>query len=132
MNQLETPVALLVFNRPETTRRVFEAVAAARPSHLLLIADRPRKDRACEAERCDEVRKIITAVDWACDVQTNFSDQNLGCRRRVISGLDWVFSLFEEAIILEDDCLPNPSFFSFCSELLTRYRNSEEIGMISG
>jgi hypothetical protein len=132
MSQLRTPVAFIVFNRPETTRRVFAAITAARPSHLLLIADGPRANRPEDERRCDEVRRIVSAVDWPCKVETNFSNVNLGCRRRMISGLNWVFSLVEEAIILEDDCLPDPTFFPFCSELLEEYRNSSQIGMISG
>lgn len=132
VNQLDTPVALIVFNRPESTRRVFAAVAAARPSHLLLVADGPRTDRDGEAERCELVRQIVTGVDWPCKLETNFAAKNMGCRRRVISGLDWVFSLVEEAIILEDDCLPDPSFFPFCSELLERYRDQHKVGMIAG
>ncbi|MGA7856550.1 MAG: hypothetical protein WCA11_01390 [Terracidiphilus sp.] len=132
MSQLETPVALIVFNRPETTRHVFKAVAAARPSHLFLIADSPRTDRPGEAERCEQVRKIVTAVDWPCQVETSFASENMGCRRRVISGLNWVFSAVEEAIILEDDCVPDPSFFPFCAELLVRYRNHPQIAYVSG
>lgn len=132
MNQLETPVALIVFNRPETTRRVFAAIRETRPSRLLLIADGPRSDRSGEAERCDEVRQIVSAVDWPCKVETNFAGENLGCRRRVVSGLNWVFSLVEEAIILEDDCLPDPSFFPYCTELLERYRDQNEVGLIAG
>ena len=132
MSPLQTPVALIVFNRPEPTRRVFAAVAAARPSHLLLIADGPRADRPGEAERCDMVRKIVSAVDWPCKVDTKFAAENMGCRRRVISGLDWVFSLVEDAIILEDDCIPDQTFFPFCSELLDRYREKSQIGFIAG
>ncbi len=129
---METAVALIVFNRPDTTQRVFAAVAAARPARLLLIADGPRRDRTGEAESCEKVRRIVTAVDWPCKVETNFASENMGCRRRVISGLNWVFSIVEEAIILEDDCLPDPSFFPFCAELLERYRHKEQIGFIAG
>ncbi len=132
MNQLSTPVALIVFNRPAATRRVFAAVAAARPTRLLIIADAPRADRQGEQQRCEEVLKIVSNVDWPCTVETNFASENLGCRRRVKSGLDWVFSLVEEAIILEDDCLPDPSFFPYCSQLLERYRDCGQVGMISG
>jgi hypothetical protein len=132
MFRWEAPVALFVFNRPAVTRRVFERIAAARPSRLLLIADGPRPDHAGEGERCQEVRKIISAVNWPCTLETNFSDANLGCRRRMISGLNWVFSLVEQAIILEDDCVPDPSFFRYCAELLERYRDHEEVGVISG
>ena len=129
---LETPVALFVFNRPDTTRKVFETIANVRPSRLMLIADGPRTGRAGEAETCRQVRDIVSRVDWACEVFTNFADNNLGCQARIISGLDWLFSLVEEAIILEDDCLPDPSFFPFCQELLERYRGDNRIASISG
>ncbi len=132
MNRLETPVALVVFNRPAATRRVFTAIASARPSRLLVIADGPRANREGERQLCNEVRSIVSAVDWPCQVQTDFADENMGCRRRVISGLDWVFSQYEEAIILEDDCMPDASFFPFCSELLERYRDKSQIGFIAG
>ena len=132
MKQLQTPVALIVFKRPDTTRRVFEAVRAARPTRLFLIADGARPDRAGEEERCEEVRKIISAVDWACDVEIDFAKKNLGSRRRVISGLNWVFSKVEDAIILEDDCLPNASFFPYCTEMLERYRNHPQVANVIG
>ncbi|MBJ6799234.1 glycosyltransferase family 2 protein [Geomonas propionica] len=129
---LTTPVVLLVFNRPETTARVFAAIRQARPPRLLIVADAARPGRADEAERCAEVRRIVAAVDWPCEVLRDYADVNLGCRRRVASGLDWVFDQVEQAIILEDDCLPDPSFFRFCQELLERYREDRQVGMISG
>ena len=128
----ETPVALFVFNRPHTTRKVFEAIARVQPARLLLIADGPRSDKVGEAEACQQVRAIISCIDWPCEVSTNFAISNLGCQERVIGGLDWVFSLVEEAIILEDDCLPDLSFFPFCQELLERYRGDSRIAYISG
>ena len=129
---LKTPVAFLIFNRPDTAARVFEAIRSARPHKLLVVADGPRPDRPGEAEKCDATRAIIEQVDWPCEVLKNYSDTNLGCKRRVSSGLDWVFETAPEAIILEDDCLPHPSFFRFCEELLERYREDERIGIISG
>jgi hypothetical protein len=129
---LQTPVAFFVFNRPATTRRVFEAISRARPAKLLLIADGPREKRDGEAEACRQVRGIVARVDWPCEVFLDFSETNLGCQERMISGLNWVFSLVEEAIILEDDCLPDLSFFSFCQELLERYRGDSRIAYISG
>jgi hypothetical protein len=129
---LQTPVAFFVFNRPEPTRRVFSEIAKARPRTLLIVADGPRERRDGEAERCAEVRRIVEAVDWECTVLRNYAPANLGCRRRVSSGLDWVFAQCEEAIILEDDCLPDASFFPFCEELLGRYRHDERVMMISG
>lgn len=130
--QMTTPVAFFIFNRPDTTARVFEAIKRAAPPKLLLVADGPRPDRPGEAEKCAATRAIATGVDWPCEVLVNFSDENLGCRRRVSSGLNWVFESVDEAIILEDDCLPDLSFFRFCDELLTRYRDDSRIAMISG
>ena len=128
----ETPVALFVFNRPATTRRVFEAIANVRPARLLLVADGPRPGKPREDELCRQVREIVSRVDWPCEVSTNFSDKNLGCGERMISGLNWVFSLVEEAIILEDDCLPKSSFFFFCRDLIERYRHDSRIAYICG
>jgi hypothetical protein len=130
--QLKTPVAFIIFNRPDTTERVFAEIAKARPPKLLVVADGPRENRAGEVEKCAATRAIIDRVDWDCEVLTNFSDRNLGCKRRVSSGIDWVFGQVEEAIILEDDCLPDPTFFRYCQELLERYRHDQRIGLISG
>ncbi len=129
---LQTPVAFLIFNRPDTTERVFNAIAQARPTKLLVIADGPRANRAGEAERCAQARAVIERVDWECEVLTNFADSNMGCKMRVATGIDWVFEQVEEAIILEDDCLPEPSFFRFCQEMLERYRDHPRIGMVTG
>ena len=127
-----TPVALIIFNRPDTTERVFEEIRRARPPKLLVVADGPRADMPGEAERCAAARAIIDGVDWDCEVLKNYSDVNMGCKRRVSSGLDWVFDTVPEAIILEDDCLPDPTFFRFCEELLERYRDDLRVAMISG
>jgi len=129
---MQTPVAFLIFNRPETTRRVFREIARARPRRLLVVADGPRESRPEEAARCEEARAVVREVDWDCELLTNFSDENLGCRRRVSTGLDWVFENCEEAVILEDDCLPDPSFFPFCEELLEKYRGDERVMAVCG
>lgn len=131
-DQLATPVAFFIFNRPDTTEQVFAAIARARPRKLLVVADGARPDRPGEAEKCAATRAIIGRVDWDCEVLTNYSEVNLGCKRRLASGLDWVFSLAEEAIILEDDCLPDPTFFAYCEALLERYRTDDRITHISG
>ena len=130
--ELRTPVALLIFNRPETTARVFERVREARPPRLLIVADGPRPGIPDEDRRVREARDVVAAVDWSCEVSTDCSEVNLGCGRRVSSGLDWVFDSVEEAIVLEDDCLPDPSFFRFSEELLDRYRSDDRVMHISG
>jgi hypothetical protein len=130
--QLTTPVAFLIFNRPDTTARVFEAIRQAKPPKLLVVADGPRADRPDDVEKCKAARAIIDGVDWDCEVLTNYSDVNLGCKNRVSGGLDWVFNTVEEAIILEDDCLPHLTFFRFCEELLELYRNDSRVMQICG
>lgn len=130
--QMSTPVVLIIFNRPDTTKHVFAAIAKARPPKLLVIADGPREGRLDEQQKCQAARDIIDQVDWPCEVLTEYSDVNLGCKQRVSSGLDWAFSKVTEAIVLEDDCLPDPSFFRFCEEMLIRYRNDQRVGMITG
>ena len=129
---LKTPVAFFIFNRPETTAFVFEEIRRARPSQLLVIADGPRADHADEPEKIAAARALIEQVDWPCEVLKNYAESNLGCKIRISSGLDWVFSQVEEAILLEDDCLPHPTFFPYCEALLERYREDERIMMIGG
>jgi hypothetical protein len=130
--RLVTAVAFIIFNRPDATKRVFAEIARARPPQLLVVGDGSRSNREGEAEKVAACRAVIDRVDWPCEVLTNFSEINLGCKVRVSSGLDWVFEQVPEAIILEDDCLPHPTFFRFCQELLERYRDDHRIGMISG
>ena len=129
---LHTPVAFLIFNRPETTARVFEEIRKARPKKLFVVADGPRLDNQKDIEGCTAAREIIDKVDWDCEVIKNYSEVNLGCKKRVSSGITWVFENTEEAIFLEDDCLPHQSFFRYCEELLSYYRSDERIMMISG
>lgn len=129
---MKTPVAFMVFNRPDTTAQVFAAIRQARPEILLVVADGPRSDRPSDVKLCAEARAVIENIDWPCTVHKNYSDVNLGCKGRVSSGLDWVFTEVEEAIILEDDCLPHPDFFPFCEKLLEQYRHDERVTMIGG
>jgi hypothetical protein len=129
---MKTPVVLLIFKRPDATRRVCETIRQANPSQLFVIADGARSNFPEEAEKCAETRTIVEQIDWDCEVLTNYSDINLGCGKRVSTGISWVFSQVEEAIILEDDCLPHPDFFSFCEELLEKYRHDLRIMHISG
>jgi hypothetical protein len=130
--QLTTPVALLIFNRPDTTARVFEAIRQAKPPKLLVVADGPRPNKPDDIEKCKAARAIVEGVDWDCEVLTNYSDVNLGVDERVPSGLNWVFNVVDKAIIFEDDCLPHPTFFPFCQELLNYYQHDERVFHISG
>lgn len=127
-----TPVAFIIFNHPESTRQVFEAIRAARPRQLFIIADAPRPDRPDDIPKCAAAKAIVEEVDWPCEVLKNYSDENMGCGLRPASGIDWVFKQVETAIILEHDCLPHPTFFPYCTELLEYYQDNSNIMHISG
>lgn len=129
---LRTAVLFLVFNRPDTTAQVFEAIRQAKPPRLYVAADGPREVRQGEAERVAKVREIATAVDWPCEVKTLFREKNLGCKFAVSGAITWFFEQEERGIILEDDCLPHPDFFYFCETLLDRYADDERVSVISG
>jgi hypothetical protein len=129
---MKTPVALIIFNRPDRTKQVFEAIRQAKPPKLLVIADGPRPDRPDDTAKCAAARAIIEQVDWDCEVLQNFADTNLGCGIRPATGISWVFDRVDRAIILEDDCIPHPDFFRFCDELLERYCDDERVMHISG
>jgi hypothetical protein len=129
---MRSPVLFLIFNRPEPTQRVFQAIRAARPPRLYVAADGPRADRAGEAERCEAARRVVQDIDWPCRVETLFRSHNLGCKQAVSHAVDWFFEHEEEGIILEDDCLPDPTFFPFCEELLAHYRDEQSVALICG
>ena len=129
---MKSAVLFLVFNRPDVTAQVFEAIRKAKPPRLYISADGPRADRAGEAEKVAKVREISTAVDWSCEVRTLFRKENFGCKYAVSGGITWFFEQEEQGIILEDDCLPHPDFFCFCDELLELYAYDERVSVITG
>jgi hypothetical protein len=131
-NTLNTPVLFLIFNREDTSRQVFEQIRAAKPKKLYVAADGARPTKEGEAEKCEATRAIIKDVDWDCEVKTLFRDENLGCKRAVSSAITWFFENEEMGIILEDDCLPNMSFFSYCQEMLERYKDNDRVMLVSG
>ncbi|MEK7568566.1 MAG: nucleotide-diphospho-sugar transferase [Patescibacteria group bacterium] len=126
------PILFVVFNRPDTTKRVFEVIRKIKPSKLYIATDGPRMNREDESKLCEDTRMVTENIDWACEVHRKYSDQNLGCKKGVSSAITWFFDNVEEGIVLEDDCLPDQSFFSFCQELLGKYRNIDKVKMISG
>ncbi|MFH2069032.1 MAG: hypothetical protein ABII89_06185 [Candidatus Omnitrophota bacterium] len=128
----KTPILFLVFNRPDTTQRVFAEIMKVNPAQLFIAQDGPRKNKPGETERCRQVREIFRQANPDCAVKTLFRENNLGCREAIGSSVTWFFQNVEEGIILEDDCLPHPDFFRFCREMLERYRDNEEIMHISG
>lgn len=128
----EFNVAIFGFNRPDCLRQVFDRVREVKPRKVFLVLDAPRKDRVDDLPKWEACKKIFEGIDWECEVFRNYAAENMGCRKRVASGITWVFEHVEEAIILEDDCVPHPDFFRFCDELLERYRFDTRVGLIAG
>ncbi|OAV75898.1 hypothetical protein Barb7_00438 [Bacteroidales bacterium Barb7] len=127
-----TPILFLIFARPDTTERVFEQIRQIKPARLYVAADAPREGRQNEEKRCREARAIIDRIDWDCELKTLYREENLGCKLAVSSAITWFFEQEEYGVILEDDCLPDLSFFPFCEELLIRYKDDDRIGHIGG
>lgn len=126
------PVLLLAFNRPDTTAKVLESVRRARPERLFFAVDGPRKNRATERDNILAVQKLVDSIDWSCQVETLFRKSNLGCKIAVSEAISWFFDAVEHGIVLEDDCVADPSFFAFAAELLVRYRSEQRVWMLSG
>ena len=130
---LNTPVLLLIFKRFDTTLKVVEQIRKAQPKRLYVAADGPRDEVNGEAEECGKLRAaVLDMIDWDCEVKTLFREKNLTTKVAVSEAIHWFFDNEEEGIILEDDCFPHVSFFDFCGELLTKYRNDSRVMHISG
>ncbi len=130
---LQTPVLLLVFNRPHLAMQVFEQIRLQQPAQLFIAADGPRHRKAGEHALCKRTREqLLAGINWPCQVHTLFRSSNMGCGKAVSAAIDWFFHQVEEGIILEDDCLPDPSFFSFCEAMLQRYRHHDTVMHING
>lgn len=127
----KTPVAMIIFNRYDNAHSVLEQIRKVEPKELFIIADGPRENRPGEKEKCEKARSICDEVDWKCKVHKIFSDVNLGCAKRVTSGLNEVFEKTERALIFEDDCIPALSFFQFADEMLETYETDEKIMLVS-
>ncbi len=125
-------ILFIIFNRPEETREVFVAIKKAQPEKLFIAADGARSNRPKEAALCETTRAIVKEIDWPCQVETRFQDQNLGCKKHVSSAISWFFERVEEGVILEDDTVPDQSFFLFAQEMLAKYRDDARIMHISG
>jgi hypothetical protein len=125
-----TPVLLLVFNRPEATRQLFDVLQVVKPYHLFVAADGPRPDNAEDIRRCHEVRSILDRIDWPCETHTLFRDTNLGCGKGPAEAISWFFKQVDQGIILEDDSIPHPDFFTYCAELLEIYRDNHVVKVI--
>ena len=128
----KSPVLFLIYNRPDTTREVFSAIREAKPERLFIAGDGSKREVIGDSDMVAEARRVSDEVDWPCEVNTLFRSENVGLKRAVGEAVTWFFDHVEEGIILEDDCLPTSDFFTFCDELLNKYRNDERISAITG
>jgi hypothetical protein len=130
MNSLQTPVLMLVFNRPDTTQAVFNVIREVKPTKLYIASDGPRNQE--DQYKIKQVRGVLSQVDWDCEVYTLFRETNLGCGPAVSQAITWFFEHEEMGIILEDDCLPDSSFFPFCERMLNFYKDDTKVWHIAG
>ena len=125
-------VVVIIYNRPGHTRRLFEQIESLKPQRLFIIADGPKHNNPHDKKKCEECREIFNQADWTESVYKNFAASNMGLKTRVSSGLDWVFTYTDQAIILEDDCIPSEDFFSYCSLALEEFESNDEVLVITG
>ncbi len=131
-NSFQTPILLMIFNRPDVTKQVFAAIRKIKPTKLFIAADGARLDKKEEAELCEETRNAVQNIDWPCEVFRKYYGENHGGSITIELSINWFFEHVENGIILEDDCLPNDSFFYYCQELLEHYKDSQKVMNISG
>lgn len=128
----DVPVVMVVFNRPDRAAMALEPMRRAGVRRLLVVADGPRPDHPTDAANCGRSLELFQRLDWDCAVTVEASATNLGCDRRIESGLDWAFGLVDRAIVIEDDIVAHPSFFRWCALMLDRYEHDPDVMTISG
>jgi len=131
-DQISVPVLLVAFNRPDTTKIVFQKIKEARPEKLYVAVDGPRPYKMGENNLVEEVKAIVNHVDWPCETHYKYNETNKGAEVTVSSAIKWVFESEEYAIILEDDIVAPLAFFRFAEEMLIRYKDDERIATVTG
>ena len=129
---MKTAVAAIIFNRPEKTKILFESIKKYKPNKLFIISDGPRNKNLIDKDQVNMSREIFKNITWKCKVLINYSNKNLGTKKRIMSGINWVFQNVEEAVFLEDDCIPTKEFFLFVEIMLNKYRTNLKIGSVCG
>jgi hypothetical protein len=130
--RFDIPILFLIFNRPDTTEKVFEKIREIKPRNLYVSSDGARANRPGELEKCEQAKSILKNIDWECELNVNFSEVNFGCKEGVTKGINWFFENVECGIILEDDCVPDLSFFRFCKAMLEKHKDDKRVMHIGG
>lgn len=128
----DIPIAIIIFNRPSFVQKIYYILQEIEPKDLYIISDAARENMSGEREKVQVCRSILEDPKWNCNIHLEYAETNMGCDKRIKSGLDWLFSKVEYAIILEDDCVPDKSFFYYCAELLKRYKGNDNVQYIAG
>ena len=126
------PVLIMAFNRPDYLAQLIDRIRPVAPQQVYVAIDGPRLGNALDQQAVLQCQELVQSIDWTPHVVTHFRSENYGCGKGVSSNIDWFFSQVDRGIILEDDILPDPSFFPFCTELLDRYENDQRVFAISG
>lgn len=126
------PILILTFNRPDLTKKLLIVLSKIKPNNIFFASDGPREHIKSDMNNVNKTRGLIRLINWSCDVKTLFNDKNLGCAKSVHQAIDWFFENVDQGIILEDDCIPDETFFTFSSEMLKKYRNHKKIMAIGG
>lgn len=129
---MDTPILFLIYNRPKITRETFTVIRKYKPKHLFVAADGPKPGDIEEEHNCRLTREATEKIDWNCKIERFYRNQHVGLKGAVYEAITWFFKNVDEGIIIEDDCLVNESFFVFCKNMLSKYRNSSEVMHIGG
>lgn len=132
MKSFNIPILLLMFNRPLHSEKVFASISKIRPSKLYVAVDGPRINNSQDSEQIKRCLSLLDKINWPCELVTLVRDKNLGCGKAVSQAITWFFEQVEMGIILEDDCLPEESFYYFCEKLLMKYQYEYSVMHIGG
>lgn len=134
-NQFKIPVLLLTWKREKEIKLILNILKKINAINIYINSDGCEfsESKSKQKDKIIQTRNsILKNIDWECKVHLKFNNKNLGCKQSVISGINWLFENEESGIILEEDCIPNESFFHFCAALLAKYENNKDIGCITG
>jgi hypothetical protein len=129
---MKVPVLVLIYNRVDITKKLFNILKMIKPKILYIAADGPKDNNSIDEINCHKTRKIFNSINWKCKILHKYNEKNKGLKKSVLESINWFFQNEKFGIILEDDCIPSLSFFKFCENLLYKYKNNKKIFCISG
>jgi len=129
---MKTPVLFLGFNRPDLAEKVLKRLRQCGVEEIHFALDGPRPDREEDRDKCAQMRALVEGADWVQRKRVLAREENLGCGRAVSSAISWFFEDVAAGIIVEDDCLPDPSFFTFCETMLERHATDAAVWSVAG